>query len=135
VAQDLGTYPEGAVVTVVPCCDNINDRGQIVGFSIDADGNLTALFWPDEHAAPVDLNSLVPAGSPWYLLNPAGITNAGEIATTAVNLNTFEVHAVVASPITGIGPAARGTTKPPVLPDKVRKLLQSRLRYSNQESN
>src|SRR5205823_7004580 len=74
VAQDLGTYPAGAVVTIVPCCRHINDRGQIVGFSIDADGNLTALVWPSENSVPVDLNSLVPADSPWYLLIPGGIT-------------------------------------------------------------
>jgi hypothetical protein len=129
VAQDLDTYPAGAVITVVPCCDNINDRGQIVGLSIDADGNLTALVWPSENSAPVDLNSLVPADSPWYLQIPGGITNAGEIAMTAVNLNTFEVHAVLVSPISGIGPAARGTTKLPVLPDNVRKLLRRQLHF------
>jgi uncharacterized membrane protein len=127
VPQDLGTYPQGAVVTVVPCCNNINDRGQIVGFSLDAGGNLTALLWPSENAAPVDLNNLVSADSPWYLLFPGGITNAGEIAATAVNLNTFELHAVVASPITGIGPAARGATKPPALPQSIRKFLQRQL--------
>lgn len=127
--QDLGTFPTGAVVTVVPCCNNINDRGQIVGFSIDAGGNLTALLWPSENTAPVDLNSLVPADSPWFLLPPGGISDAGEIATTAFNLNTLEVHAVVLSPVAGIGPAARGATKPPALPASVRKLLQHRLHF------
>jgi hypothetical protein len=61
----------------------------------------------------VDLNTLIPAHSPWYLLSPGGITDSGEIAATAVNLNTFELHAVVVSPIVGVGPAARGATKPP----------------------
>ena len=124
IPQDLGTFPNGAVVTIVPCCNNINDRGQIVGFSLDDGGNLTALLWPSENAAPVDLNSLVPAHSPWYLMNPGGISDAGEIATTALNLNTFEVHAVVVSPIAGIGPEARGATKPPALPNKVRERIQ-----------
>jgi uncharacterized membrane protein len=135
VPRDLGTYPSGAVVTVVPCCDNINDRGQIVGFSVNADGNLTALLWPTEDTAPVDLNSLIPADSPWFLLTPGGISYAGEIATTAVNLNTFEVHAVALSPIPGIGPAARGASKPPALPDHVRKLIQSLSSRSNRTSN
>jgi uncharacterized membrane protein len=121
--QDLGTYPNGAVVTVVPCCNNINDHGQIVGFSVDAGGNLTALLWPSENSAPVDLNSLLPTGSPWFLLTPGGISNAGQIATTAFNMDTFEVHAVVLSPVLGIGPAARGAAKAPVLPETVRKLL------------
>lgn len=133
VPQDLGTFPTGAVVTVVPCCNNINDRGQIVGFSVDAGGNLTALLWPSENTAPVDLNSLIPADSPWYLLTPGGISDAGEIATTALNLNTFEVHAVVVSPIAGIGPAARGATKPPALPQSIRKLLQRQPHFGKVE--
>jgi hypothetical protein len=49
-----------------------------------------------------------------------------EHTATAVNLNTFEVHAVPASPITGIGPAARDANKPPVFPENVRKLLLQR---------
>jgi hypothetical protein len=125
--QDLGTYPNGAVVTVVPCCNNINDRGQIVGFSVDADGNLTALLWPSENSAPVDLNSLLPADSPWFLLTPGGISNAGQIATSAFNMNTSEIHAVLLSPVHGIGPAARGATKQPALPEGVRKLFQKGL--------
>jgi hypothetical protein len=90
--------PNGAVVTTVPCCDNINDRGQIAGFSVDAGGNLTALLCPSENSAPVDLNSPLPADSPRFLLTPGGNSNTGQVATTAFNMNTFEVHAVVLSP-------------------------------------
>ena len=43
-----------------------------------------ALLW--ENNLPVDLNSLLPANSPWYLLIPGGINNAGDIAVTALNL-------------------------------------------------
>jgi len=64
-------------------------------------------------------------GHPGFCWHPA-LSDAGEIATTASNLNTFEVHAVVLSRIAGIGPAARGATKLPALPDKVRKLIQRR---------
>ena len=119
--QELGTYPNGAVQTVVPCCNNINDHGQIAGFSVDADGNLTALLWPSENSTPVDLNSLLPADSPWFLLPPGGINNAGQIATSAFNVNTSEVHAVLLSPVHGNGPAARGATKAPALPEHVLK--------------
>jgi probable HAF family extracellular repeat protein len=125
VPQDLGTYPESAIVTVTPCCGVINDRGQIVGFSIDASFNMRALLWQDNVA--VDLNSLVPADSPWYLLSANSMNDAGEIAGTAVNINTFEVHAFLATPIAGIGPAARGATKPPALPENVRKALQRQI--------
>jgi uncharacterized membrane protein len=107
VQQDLGTYPADALQTVAPCCNNINDLGQIVGFSLDSSFNLRALLWQTKDQAPVDLNTLIPADSPWYLLIPAGINNRGEIAMTALNTNTFEVHAVLLSPINGAGPAAR----------------------------
>jgi probable HAF family extracellular repeat protein len=122
--QDLGTYPTDAFITVAPCCNNVNDRGQIVGFSIDSSFNQRALLWEEAGNAPVDLNSLLPADSPWYVLSAAGITNAGEIAATAVNLNTFEVHAVVVSPINGNGLAARGATNAPALPESVKTTLQ-----------
>ena len=125
--QDLGTYPADAFVTVAPCCNNVNDRGQIVGFSIDSSFNQRALLWESAGKAPIDINTLLPADSPWYLIAPGGITNAGEIAATAVNLNTFEFHAVVVSPIAGIGPAARGATKPPVLPQNVKVMLRRQL--------
>jgi len=91
-------------------------------------GSQRALLWEDADKGPTDINTLLPADSPWYLLIPGGINEAGAIAAAAVNLNTFEVHAVLASPITGVGPAARGATKPPTLPEGVRKLLQTRRR-------
>jgi len=125
--QDLGTYPSDSFVTVAPCCNNVNDRGQIVGFSVDSQFNQRALLWEDKDAAPLDLNQLLPVDSTWYLLSPAGINNAGEIAATALNLNTFEIHAVVASPVRGSAPAARGAMKPPALPQRVRALLRSYL--------
>jgi probable HAF family extracellular repeat protein len=127
--HDLGTYPADAFITVASCCNNINDRGQIVGFSIDSSFNMRALLWEASDKAPIDINTLVPADSPWYLLSPGGINGAGAIAATAVNLNTFEVHAVLATPFTGIGPAARGATKAPTLPENVRRLLEKRSRH------
>lgn len=125
--QDLGTYPSYAFITVTPCCNTINDKGQIVGFSIDSSFNQRALLWQNKDQAPVDLNTLVPADSPWYVLSPSGITDAGEIAATALNLNTFELHAVVVSPMAGDGPAARGKTKPPKLPASLLKGLRRNL--------
>lgn len=133
VLKDLGTYPQDSAVTVVPCCNNVNDRGQIVGFSLeflpDGSVNQRALLWQNANQAPTDLNSLVAADSPWYLLSPGGINGAGEIAATAVNVNTFELHAVVVTPIKGVGPAARGATKPPVLPPGLKKALLHGTRF------
>jgi probable HAF family extracellular repeat protein len=62
--QDLGTFSEGAFVTVAPCCDTINDRGQIVGFSVDAEG-MHGFLWQDN--AFTDLKNLIPEDSPWHL--------------------------------------------------------------------
>jgi probable HAF family extracellular repeat protein len=122
--HDLGTYPSDAPVTVAPCCNVINDRGQVVGFSVDTDGNMRAILWQDSVA--VDLNTLLPADSPWYALIPGGINQAGEIAVVAVNVQTSEVHAVVLSPAAGTALAARGPVKPPKLPASVRRLVQPR---------
>jgi uncharacterized membrane protein len=122
--HDLGAFPADALLTVVPCCNNINDRGQIAGFSVDSSFNQRAIFWPDKDSAPVDLNTLVPADSPWYLVSTSGINNRGEIAATGLNLNTFEVHAVLLSPSNGNGPAPRGATSLS-LPANVNSLLHN----------
>jgi probable HAF family extracellular repeat protein len=121
VLHDLGTYPADAPVTVAPCCQSINDRQQVVGFSIDASGNQRLLLW--DHGVPVDVNTLLPADSPWYAVMPGGINQAGEIAAVAVNLQTFEVHAVVLSPRAGLGRPARGRVAPPHLPEATRRRL------------
>ena len=94
--------------------------------SVDSSFNQRALLWQSKDQAPVDLNTLVPADSPWYLLIPSGISDSGEIAVTAVNVNTLELHAVVLTRIEG-GRAARGDMKPPKLPLSVLKLLQNSL--------
>jgi hypothetical protein len=88
---------------------------------------MRALVWQDN--IPADLNSLTPADTPWYFLTAASINDVGEIVGWAVNTNTFEVHAFLASPIAGIGPAAQGATKPPALPGKVRASLRRQLHF------
>jgi probable HAF family extracellular repeat protein len=94
--RDLGTYPQDALLTLVPCCNVINDHGQVVGFSIDTGGTMRALLW--QNGVAVDLNMLVPADSPWDVTSVGGINDAGEIAGVAVNRQTSEVHAVLLSP-------------------------------------
>jgi probable HAF family extracellular repeat protein len=92
--QDLGAYP-GAILTVPPCCNTINDEGQIVGFAIDGTTfNSRALIWLNK--VMIDLNTLIPAGSPWYLQSADSINNAGEIAGQGT-ING-EVHAFLATP-------------------------------------
>lgn len=92
--QDLGGFP-GAFLTTAPCCHTINERGQVVGFSIDATtGNVRAIVWQDKK--PVNLNTLSP-GSPLYLLQAASINDDGQIAGIGVDA-AGNPHAFLATP-------------------------------------
>jgi probable HAF family extracellular repeat protein len=93
--QDLGRYPN-SIVTGPPCCHTINNHGVIVGFSIDATTyNERAIIWQDK--TPVDLNTLIPQNSGWYLECAQGVNDAGEI----VGFGTINgsTHAFLAKPI------------------------------------
>jgi probable HAF family extracellular repeat protein len=86
--------PEGFPVAINPCCKTINDRREIVGFMFDADFNSHAFLW--KHGVMVDLNDLIPKGSPWMLQSAAGINASGQIA--GQGLINGEVHAFLATP-------------------------------------
>jgi len=92
--QDYGAFP-GAIITVAPCCRTINDSGQIVGFAIDGTTfNSTALVW--QGAVPVDMNTLIPPNSGWFLQAAQSINNDGKI----IGYGTIngETHAFLATP-------------------------------------
>ena len=92
--QDLHAFP-GAIVTSATCCHTINDRGEMVGFSLDGTTFASrALIWQDK--MPVDLNTLIPANSGWYLQAASSIDNAGEIV--GYGLKNGSVHAFLATP-------------------------------------
>lgn len=94
--QDIGTLP-GAFATIAPCCNTINNRSQIVGFSIGANGS-TAFLWQDNVIK--DLNDLVPADSPLHLLAGESINDAREITGQGCVLPACtELHAFRASPM------------------------------------
>ena len=125
--QDLGTLPgdvnSGAL--------SINDRGDVVGVSFDASSNMRAFL--RQNGVMTDLNTLIPADPPLYLLFAHGINSRGEIVGFGVQKSSpYEVHAFLATPVRGefsdesISPAAQGVTTPMVLPEDVRKLLQQR---------
>jgi probable HAF family extracellular repeat protein len=93
--KDIGSFP-GAVVTVTPCCRSINDRGEAVGFSVDGKtGNLRAFIW--RRGVMTDLNTLVPANSPLYLLMAQVINARGEIVGLG-QTKTGDVHGFLAKP-------------------------------------
>lgn len=93
--QPLGKFA-GAVANVAPCCHTINDKGEVAGFSIDGTtGKVRAILWLNK--TPIDLNTLIPKGSPWYLLQALSLNNAGQI----VGFGTINgnVHGYLATPV------------------------------------
>ena len=79
--QDLGE-PEGAFATGIPCCHTINNRGEIVGFSLGLNGP-RAYLW--KHGQMIDLNTAIPADSGWTLMFSESINDRGQIAGWGVN--------------------------------------------------
>jgi len=85
--KDLGTMPGDYSSSG----DGINNLGQIVGGSCDADGNCRAVLW--QNGAITDLNTLIPPDSNLYLLEATGtINDLGEIAGEAYDISSGEIH-------------------------------------------
>jgi probable HAF family extracellular repeat protein len=81
---------------VAGCCNTVNNRDEVVGFSIDGLG-MHPFLWHD--GVMVDLNTLIPADSPLYLLGASSINDAGEIAGQGCVLPDCSVlHAFRATP-------------------------------------
>ena len=133
VMTDLGTLPGDVGSDAL----GINDKTQVVGeSSIDESGDNRAFLWQD--GVMTDLNSLIPAGSPWFLVEADSINSRGEIVGGAYNLTTGEIHGIVAIPCDGEHSTEQGCTVQAnqdetrsslkiVLPQNVRSLLQQRL--------
>lgn len=111
--RDIGLFPD-SFATVPPCCNSINNHGELAGFAFGANGPV-AFVW--KNGTYTDLNTLIPADAPWYLLNAASINDAGQIAGYGVRTDTGEVHAYLATPIAPeTAPNARGEKKLSELP-------------------
>jgi probable HAF family extracellular repeat protein len=93
--QDLGTLP-GDMASNAP---GINDKGEVVGVSLDASFNPRAFLW--RNGVMTDLNTLVAPSSTLYLLTGCSINDNGEIVGLAVDTGTGEPHAYLASPNNG----------------------------------
>jgi probable HAF family extracellular repeat protein len=119
--RDLGTLPGDVVSGGL----GINDSGEVVGPSFDAGGNPRAFLW--KNGMMFDLNTLVPAGSPLFLLFAGSINNRGEIAGFGVT-SAGDVHGFLATPSNGaasdsFSPAEQAGTHPIVLSEDARRLL------------
>jgi probable HAF family extracellular repeat protein len=122
VIGDLGVLPglfsSGAA--------GINIKSQIVGQSCNADfSGCGGFFW--QNGLMMDLNNLIPAGSPLVLFEPTSINARGEIVGAALDTNTFEVRAFLATP--SIETAAGNKTTRSldiILPENVRNMIRKR---------
>lgn len=97
---DYGAFP-GAVATIVGCCHTNNDRGEIVGFTVEPANPYfgRAVIW--QGTQPKDLNTFVRDPGPFVQLTGAfSINDSGEIVCQGVT-NTGELHACLAVPNNG----------------------------------
>jgi probable HAF family extracellular repeat protein len=90
--RDLGTLPGDSASLGL----GINDKGEVVGASLDANFNPRAILRED--SAMTDLNTLIAANpSGLYLLIAESINSSGEIIGLAVT-STGETHGFLATP-------------------------------------
>ena len=76
--------------------ERLTTVGEVVGFSIDANGS-TAFLWKDGKMK--DLNTLIPANSTLHLLAAYSINDVGEIAGQGCVMPACtELHAFRATP-------------------------------------
>ena len=93
--KDIGTLARDVASTAV----GINDSGDVVGISLDQDFNARAFLRPNG-GTPVDLNSIIPANSPLFLIAACSINSHGEIIGVGVT-EAGEVHGYLAAPGSG----------------------------------
>ncbi len=128
IAGDYGAFRVAGtpVATVAPCCHTINDRGEIVGFSVEPDNPYVsrALVWQGKE--PKELYEFVSDPGPFvYLTGAFSINDAGEIACQGVT-TTGEFHACLAVPSNGVSTSVRRPVSPAPLPEHTRELLRRR---------
>jgi probable HAF family extracellular repeat protein len=105
--QDLGTLPGDNISAGL----GMNNHGDIAGASIAGPDPLNgvpkAVIW--HNGMITDLNTVVPADTSLFLLTAFMINDAGQVAGFGLDLNTFEVHGFLATPMpANIAAAARG---------------------------
>jgi probable HAF family extracellular repeat protein len=96
----------------------INDAGEIVGLSANADFSVIRAFIR-QNGALVDLNTLVTGNNSLYLLTACFVNSKGQITGIAIDPNTGEEHAYLATPVAGAAVSASAVRKPIALPSWV----------------
>lgn len=123
---DLGVLPGDLVGAGL----NMNNRGEIVGASVSApgpaSGNPRAFLW--QSGVMTDLNTLIPADAPLYLLTAFGINDAGEIVGFGVT-DAGDIHGFLATPTSGVAAAfvSKESARPAALSDNARKIILRQL--------
>jgi probable HAF family extracellular repeat protein len=126
--QDLG----GLGADTLGDSAGLNNATQVVGGSCDNAGNCRAFLW--EKNLLSDLNDLIAADSPMYLVYALGINDAGEIVGFAVQKKTGDIHAYLATPIRGASakpaaPVVTSDTAQYTIPANIRMQLRLRLPF------
>jgi probable HAF family extracellular repeat protein len=125
--RDLGTLPGD----VVAGGQGINDRGQVVGPSFDADGNPRGFLW--QNGVMSDLNTLISGGSPLFLLDAGAINNRGEIVGFGAT-EAGDVHAFLATPSNAfvsesVSRDVQAVIRPMILSEDARTQIRQRLPF------
>jgi probable HAF family extracellular repeat protein len=135
--RDLGTLAGDFASLAL----GINDRGNVVGGSLDPSFSPRASLW--QNGKITDLNTLIPTGSSLFLLLALSINSSGEIVGLAFHPSTGDLHGFLATPRNGehggdtesdhgsdsAAPDAQDATSPMVLHENARNLLQQLLPF------
>jgi probable HAF family extracellular repeat protein len=125
--RDLGRLPGDAASGA----GGINESGVVIGTSFALDGSPRAFVW--YNGVMTDLNTLVPADSPLYLLFANSINASGEIAGWGAT-SGGEIHAFLLTPSHGddddrSSRAEASSAAQIPLPENIRKQLAGRLGF------
>ena len=90
--QDLGLIPGGTYSIAF----GINDSSVVVGYGNLSNNAAHAMVWTSTGGMQ-DLNSLIPAGSGWVLINANAINNVGQI--TGYGTKGGSNHAFLLTPV------------------------------------
>jgi probable HAF family extracellular repeat protein len=118
--QDLGVLPGDQNSLAY----GINDQGQVVGQSIDAEGNSRAFIW--QNGKMTDLNTLTPPGSP-FLLFAGDVNDEGEITGETFDETAGELGPAYVAVPTFDDIQTKGKSGKVILPEKVRQQLRQHL--------